>query len=183
MFARFSRQRLGTVAVAVAVLALAGCRDDSRSLNCPGVAILADAGTRPVLKAGLAPTDPAAVLYTVQAVDIDTSCRLDARAGQTDSNVSITFRATRPPSGQAAHYIVPYFLAVNQGTRVINKRMFNVVVDFAPGASSVVVQTAINDTVLKLDNGHLPMEYQFIAGFPLSAEEQAYNNAVGRYTP
>jgi hypothetical protein len=183
MMARFSRPRLAVLAACGAALALAGCRDDSRALNCPGVAILADAATRPALKAGAAPTDPAAVLYTVQAVDIESSCVLDARRGQTDSNISLTFRATRPPSGQAAHYVVPYFLAVNQGERVINKRLFNIAIDFAPGVSSVVVQTAINDNQLKLDNGRLPMEYQFLVGFPLSAEEQAYNKAVGRYTP
>ena len=181
--ARFSRQRLVVLAAVAAALALAGCRDDSRTLNCPGVAILADAATRPVLKAGAPPTDPASVLYTVQAIDIDSSCRLDARRGETDSNVNVTFRATRPPSSQAAHYVVPYFLAINQAERVINKRSFNIAVDFAPGASSVMVQTSILDTVLKLDNGRLPMEYQFLVGFPLSAEEQAYNKAVGRYTP
>jgi len=184
--ARFSRPRLGVPAAAVVLgagLALAGCADDSRALNCPGVAILADAATRPVLKAGAAATDPSAVLYTVRATDIDSSCTLDRRRGQTDSNVSLTFRATRPPSGQPAHYVVPYFLAINQGERVINKRMFNISIDFAPGASSVTVQTAINNTVLNLDNGRLPMEYQFLVGMPLSAEEQAYLKTVGPYTP
>jgi hypothetical protein len=184
--ARFSLTRLGVPAAAVvlgAMAALAGCANDARTLNCPGVAILADAAIRPVLKAGAVATDPSAVLYKVQATDIETSCNLDKRRGQTDSNVSLTFRATRPPSGQPAHYVVPYFLAINQGERVINKRMFNVVIDFAPGASSVTVQTAINNTVLNLDNGHLPMEYQFLVGLQLSADEQAYLKAVGPYAP
>jgi hypothetical protein len=186
MMPRFSRPRLGVpaaLAVFGAAMALAGCADDSRRLNCPGVAILADASTRPVLKTGAVPTDPSAVLYTVQATDIQTSCTLDRRRGQTDSNVSLTFRATRPPSGQPAHYVVPYFLAINQGERVINKRVFSVVIDFAPGASSVVVQTAVNDSVLNLDNGHLPMEYQFLVGMQLSADEQTYLKAVGPYIP
>lgn len=182
---RFSRPRLGVfaaVAVTGAALALAGCANDARNLNCPGVAILADAATRPVLKAG-AVADPSALLYTVHAMDIDTSCSLDRRRGETLSNVSLTFRATRPPSGQPAHYVVPYFLAINQGERVLNKRVFNVVIDFAPGASSVTVQTAVNDTLLKLDNGHLPMEYQFLVGLQMSADEQAYLKTMGPYTP
>jgi hypothetical protein len=186
MMARFSRPRLGVPAAVMvfgAAVALAGCADDSRTLNCPGVAILADAAIRPVLKAGAVPTDPSAVLYTVQATNIETSCKLDRRRGQTDSDVSLSFRATRPPSGQPAHYVVPYFLAINQGERVINKRMFSVVIDFAPGASSVTVQTAINNSVLNLDNGHLPMEYQFLVGMQLSADEQVYLKAVGPYAP
>ena len=183
--ARFFSPRLGVLAVAAfgAAAVLAGCADDSRALNCPGAAILADAAIRPVLKPGAAATDPAAVLYSVQALDIETNCRLDQRRGITDSNVGLTFHATRPPSGQPAHYVVPYFLAINQGVRVLNKRVFNVTIDFAPGASSVTVKTAVNDTVLHLDNGHLPLEYQFLAGMQLSADEQAYLKTVGPYTP
>ena len=178
----FSRSSLAVLAVLGAMLA-AGCNNDARTLNCPAAAILADISTRPVLKPGAIPTDPAAVLYTVAVTDIDTSCVLDPRLGVTRSDVELTFRATRPPSGQAAHYVVPYFLAINQGERVINKRVFNVVIDFAPGASSVIVKTPIDNTELKLENGHLPLDYQFLAGMQLSADEQAYLKAVSRYTP
>jgi hypothetical protein len=123
------------------------------------------------------------VLYTISLTDIQTSCVLDAHAGQTDSNVTVSFRATRAPSGQAAHYLVPYFLAINQGERVLNKRQFTAEVNFAPGAASVSFQTAITSTVLKLDNGHLPTEYQFLAGFEISDTERAFRAAMDRYVP
>jgi hypothetical protein len=174
--------RFAAMAV-LGMLALSGCSDSRASLNCPGAAILADVAARPVLKPGAAPTDPAALLYTVQATNIETSCTLDVRRGITTSDVTLTFRGTRPPSGQAAHYVVPYFLVINQEARVINKRMFNIVIDFLPGASIVTAQTTIANTELHLENGHLPQDYQFLAGFPLSDAEQAYNKAVGPYTP
>ncbi len=183
---RFSRSRPAFRAVALAVgtmLVLSGCNDDTRIAQCPGAAILADAAVHPVLKQGAAATDPSAVLYTVRVTGIETNCTLDRRVGQTDSNVTLTFRATRAPNGQAARYVVPYFLAINQGQRIINKRAFNLQVDFGPGVSSVTVQTAINDTLLKLENGRLPSDYQFLAGMPLSAAEQAYVKAMGPYTP
>ena len=183
---RFSRSRLAFRAVPLAVgavLVLSACNDDNRIAQCPGAAILADAAVRPVLKEGAAATDPAAVLYTVRVTGIETSCSLDRRQGQTDSNVTLTFRATRAPNGQAVRYTVPYFLAINQGQRIINKRAFNVQIDFGPGVSSVTVQTAINSTVLKLENGHLPTDYQFLAGMPLSETEQAFVKTMGPYTP
>jgi hypothetical protein len=184
MMPGFSRFRF-TILPAVAAFAavLSGCNDSPRAFNCPGSAILADAATRPVLKPGAAATDPAALLFTVHAVTIDTDCVLDRRAGETDSNITLAFRATRAPNGQAAHYVVPYFLAINQGERVINKRLFNMEIDFAPGASTVTVETAIRRTVLRLENGHLPTDYQFLAGFQLSDTEQAYLKSVGPYTP
>jgi len=186
MMPRFSRSRPAFRAAALAVgamLVLSGCNNDTRIAQCPGAAILADAAVRPVLKQGAAATDPSAVLYTVRMTGIETNCTLDRRIGQTDSNVTLTFRATRAPNGQAARYVVPYFLAINQGQRIINKRAFNAQIDFGPGVSSVTVQTAINDTLLKLENGRLPSDYQFLAGMPLSATEQAYVKAMGPYTP
>jgi len=180
-FSRFSFVKFPVLAALAATLC--GCSDSLRTFSCPGSAILADAAIRPVLKPGAAATDPAALLYTVRAVTIDTSCSLDRRAGEAASNVDLTFRATRAPSGQAAHYVVPYFLAINQGARVINKRMFNVVIDFAPGASAVTVQTAVSRSVLVLENGHLPTDYQYLAGLQLSDAEMAYLNSMGPYTP
>lgn len=184
MMPGFPRSRFAALSALVAFsTAFSGCNDTPRIVSCPGSAILADAATRPVLKPGAAATDPAALLYTVHAITIDTNCVLDRRAGETNSNIDLTFRATRTPNGNAAHYVVPYFLAVNQGERVINKRVFNVVFDFAPGASAITVQTAVNNTVLRLENGHLPSDYQFLAGLQLSDAEQAYLKSVGPYTP
>jgi hypothetical protein len=165
------------------MLVLSACNNDNRIAQCPGAAILADAAIHPILKDGATATDPSAVLYTVRMTGIETSCTLDRRQGETDSNVTLTFRATRAPNGQAVRYSVPYFLAINQGQRIINKRAFNLQIDFGPGVSTVTVQTAINDTVLKLENGHLPNDYQFLAGMPLNATEQAFVKAMGPYTP
>jgi hypothetical protein len=166
-----------------ALLALADCSNDQRFVNCPGAAILADLATRPVLKPGAAAADPSSLLYTVSVVDISTTCSLDIRQGQTVSSVEITFRATRAPSGQAAHYVVPYFLAINQAERVINKRQFNAQFDFTPGSASVTFKTAVDGTTLKLENGRLPTDYQFLAGMDLSDAERAYVMAMGPYTP
>ena len=180
MMPRFSR----AVATLGALMVLIGCNNDTRFANCPGAAILADLAARPVLKPGATvATDPSALLYTVSLVDISTKCSLDIRAGQTQSSVELTFRATRSPSGRAASYSVPYFLAINQAERVINKRQFNAQFAFTPGSSSVTFQTAVDGTTLKLENGRLPTDYQFLAGMDLSDAERAYVTAMGPYKP
>jgi hypothetical protein len=60
-----------------AALALAGCNE--RIVVCPGIAVLADAATRPVLKPGSAGVDPSAVLYTVEMTGISQKCRARRR--------------------------------------------------------------------------------------------------------
>jgi hypothetical protein len=61
--------------------------------------------------------------------------------------------------------------------------VFNLRIDFAPGASSVTAQTAITQTTLRLENGHLPTDYQFLAGLQISDAELAYRKTMGPYTP
>jgi hypothetical protein len=180
MMPRFFR---AAPAVLAALLALSGCNSDRRFVNCPGAAILADLATRPALKPGAPPTDPASVLYKISLVNIETTCTLDIRKGEVESSVGMTFRATRAPSGQAAHYAVPYFLAINQAERIINKRQFTAQLDFPAGAASVTFETAVDSTTLKMENGHLPTDYQYLAGLDLSDSERACVAAMGPYTP
>jgi hypothetical protein len=170
------------MAVLGAALALAGC-NGPRIVLCPGASILADTATRAVLKPGSAAIDPTAVLYTVEVTAINQTCSLDTRLGQSDSNIRISFRATRTPTGQAARYTVPYFLVINQAERIINKRVFNATVDFPAGASAIVFETSITDSKLKFENGRLPSDYQYLAGLELNETERAYLQAMGRVTP
>ncbi len=178
------RHRIFRPALAVlgAVLLLAGC-NGPRVILCPGAAILADAAIRPVLRPGTVNADPSALLYTVEMTGVEQSCSLDTKAGEADSNVRISFRATRAPTGQAARYVVPYFVAVNQGERIIIKRVLNITLDFPAGAAVVTFSTAIDGSVLKLENGRLPTDYQYLAGLEMDAAERGYLQARSRKSP
>jgi hypothetical protein len=171
-----------TLAIMGAVFLLSGC-DAAVIVRCPGAAILSDASKRIVLKPGAAAADPAAALYTVELTGIDTTCITDTRRGQTDSDVTLSFRASRAPTSQASRYTVPYFLAVNQAERVLNRRSFTISVNFAPGTTSVDFQVTLRSNLLKLENGHLPTEYQFLAGLEMSDIERAYLQTMSRYAP
>jgi hypothetical protein len=70
MMPGFSRSRFAALAALAATASLLGCSDSRSTLNCPGLAILADAAVRPVLKPDVAATDPSAVLYTVRVHNI-----------------------------------------------------------------------------------------------------------------
>lgn len=170
------------LAVLGACLMLTGC-NGARLVPCPAVAILGDAAVRPVLKPGAIGADPSAMLYRVEVVGIRQNCGLNVRLGESDSDIRISFRATRAPSGEAARYTVPYFLAVNQGDRIINKRAYIATVQFAPGAATVTFETALDNTVLRFENGRLPTDYQYLAGLDVSDAERSYLQAMGRFAP
>ena len=178
MMPPFSRAAMALLGV----LTLLGC-NNQRANICPGLAILSDAATRPVLKPGSAAVDPSALVYTVEMTGISQTCNLNTLSGESTTNIRISFRAIRAPSGQAARYIVPYFLAVNQAERIVIKRAFSVAVEFPAGASAVTFDAAINRSVLKLENGRLPVDYQYLAGLEVSPTEISYLQAMGRVTP
>ena len=179
MTPRFS---LSVPVILGAALLLSGC-NGPLVLPCPAVAILADTATRPVLKPGSAGVDPSALLYTVEVTAISQTCSLNTREGESNSNIRLSFRATRAPSGQAARYVVPYFVAVNQAERIINKRLYNATVDFAPGVASVVFETQLTNTVLRFENGRLPTDYQYLAGLDVNDAERSYLATMGRVAP
>lgn len=165
----------------IALLALSGCNTDKVN-NCPIAVILADASQVTIFKPG-APQDLAGEAYRVALVGISTSCSINKKTGETDSSYRVDFRATRAPSADAAHYTVPYFVAITQGDQLIEKRILNVTVDFKAGDSIATFSESPDDFVLHVPNGHQPFEYELMAGFQMTPAQVDYNKKMGRYTP
>ena len=176
------KHRLSLFAVLAGSLSLLGCSSGGNVVLCPSAAILADTATETVFLAG-APADPSGELFTANLITATTQCRLDKTEGATYSSLDLGFRATRAPSPDAASYSLSYFVAVNQAERVISKQMYTVRLNFAPGASTATAEESIDQTVINLERGHLPDDYQLLSGFQLTEAQRAYSQKMGRYIP
>lgn len=160
---------------------LSGCMTPKEKANCPIIAVLASTSSLTMFKAGAA-TDPAGELYTVQMTGAKTRCDFDADEGTTDSDIDLTFRATRAPSGDAANYTVPFYVAsLVNGSTVIKKQILAVAFSFAPGEASVAFSQNIPSTVIHLDNGKKPYEYSLLTGLQLTREQLDFDKKTGRY--
>ena len=173
-----------TAAAAVAAILstawLAGCGSDTKVVNCPSAAALAPTSTLTAFEPG-APKDPADALYTVGVVNVTTDCNFDSDAGTTESTLELTFRAKRKDAGKAATYKVPYFVAVTEGTRILSKRIFWVNFDFSSGESTTEFHDSVGSTVINLENGKKPYDYELLAGLQLTHDQLEYNKSIGRY--
>jgi hypothetical protein len=169
-----------TAAAILSAVWLTGCESENKLANCPSAAVLAPASTLTAFPPNAA-KDPAAALYTVGLVDAKTDCELDPEEGQTESSLELTFRAKRSAADQAATYKVPYFVAVVQGTRVLSKRIFWINFGFSAGEKSTSFQDSVASTVINLENGKKPYDYELISGIQLTHEQLEYNKSVGRY--
>ena len=176
------KHRLSLFAVAAASLGLLGCTSSANVVLCPNAAILADTATETVFRAG-APADLSGELFTANMTTATTQCRFDKTQGTTYSSLDLGFRATRAPSPDPASYSLSYFVAVNQAERVISKEMYTVRLNFAPGAATATAEESIDQTVINLERGHLPDDYQLLSGFQLTEAQRAYSQKMGHYLP
>jgi len=163
------------------LLALAGC-NSTKVNNCPIPVVLADASQIAVFRQG-APQDLSGEAYRVSLSGISTSCDINRKTGETDSSLTVNFRATRAPSTDGARFTVPYFVAVTRGDQLIEKRILNVTFDFAPGASAATFSQSPDDFDIRLETGHFPYEYQLMAGFQMTPAQVDYNKKMGRFAP
>jgi hypothetical protein len=165
----------------VLALWLSGCAS-SETVLCPSGAVLRDTATLTVFRAG-APLDPSGEAFTATIAGIKTSCHYNKGAGAIPTDMRFTVRATRAPSPDSGNYKVPYYLAVTQGDRILDKKNFMLDVTFAPGSAVFTQDVTLDTTTVNLEEGHPATDYQLLVGFQLSEGDRAYNQKRGRYTP
>jgi hypothetical protein len=128
--------------------------------------------------------DPAGELFTIQITGVKSGCSFDKDEGTTDASLDITFRATRPPSGDVADFTAPYFVStVENGTIIISKKIVGTAFTFQPGEATITFTENVPSVVTKFANGTKPYDYGLLVGFQLSREQLDYNNKVGRLVP
>jgi hypothetical protein len=172
---------IGTVGLVFALI-LAGCSSD-KSGDCPTITGITDASIQTVFRPGSS-EDPSNVLYTAEITGVTGDCDIDKKKHTADSNLQISFRVTRPPSGGEVHYSVPYFVAVTKGTeRILARRSYAVAVTLAPGQTTAVVNDRVESTALHPDKDKQPYDYQILVGLQLTKDQLEYNRRSGHYSP
>jgi hypothetical protein len=170
----------GSIAAATALLALAACQSD-RSGDCPTITGVTDASVATVFRPGTT-ADPANVLYTAEITAVNGTCDMDKKERTSDASVEISFRATRPPSGAEAHYAVPYFVVVTEGSaRMLARRTYSIRIDFAPGQTTATASDTVGSAHLDVAKGKHPYDYQILVGLQLTKAELDYNRQGSHY--
>jgi hypothetical protein len=167
----------------VAVLLLSACSTDVKRGLCPNASVLANTaqltGFRDKMEG-----DPAGIAYEVVMTGVKASCSFDKDEGTADSSVTVTFRATRTPTGLAANYSVPYYVAVTRdSTTIVSKQIYSASFAFRPGESSTTFDADVSTVPIRLDNGKKPYDYGILTGLQLTKAQLDYNTKMGRFAP
>lgn len=167
----------------VAGFLLSACSTDRKHGLCPNASILANTSNATVFKDKME-GDPSAELYEVTMTGVTSNCSFDPDEGTADSSLSLSFRATRTPTGEAAEYSVPYYVAVTRdSTTIVSKQILSVSFAFRPGEASTTFTADISTVPVKLDNGKKPYDYGILAGLQLTQVQLDYNKKMGRFAP
>jgi hypothetical protein len=165
-------------AIAGLALLLASCSSEKKIQFCPGWSSVLDAFVVTQFKPG-AEQIPANALYTAKITNVDGNCSFDKAGKHADSDVEISFVATRPSAGAAATYTVPYFVAVTQSARVVTRTVRQVTFSFAAGETTATAEEDVGDIELVTEGGNKPYDYQILVGFQLTKAQYEYNKTTG----
>lgn len=156
-------------------------RSDSASV-CPDAAILANTAVMPVFdpQGG---ADPANIVYTVNLTGLSARCDFSRHNNTIDANLHISFKATRPPGGEAAHYRVPYFIAVTLNGEIIDKQIHWLEFDFPQGQTTVQGTELVDSIIIQVARDKHSVDYHLLTGFQLTQAQLDYNKRMGQYLP
>ena len=164
----------------ILAVSLAGCSTDKG--DCPTMTGVTDASVKTVFRPG-ATEDPANVLYTVEISNVTGGCDIDKKSHATDAEMTIDFRATRAASAGEAHYDVPYFVAVTEGSRVLVRHDYTVTLSFEPGQTVASATETIGSVHLDPSKDKRPYDYQALVALRLTKAEVDYNRRTAHYQP
>jgi hypothetical protein len=169
--------------VTLAALLLCSCSTDRKRGLCPNASVLANTSELTAFRDKME-GDPAGVVYKVAMTGVKADCSFDPDEGTADSSVTITFRATRTPTGMAAEYSVPYYVAVTRdSTTIVSKKVYTASFAFRPGESSTTFSADVSTVPIRLDNGKKPYDYGILSGLQLTQVQLDYNAKMGRFAP
>lgn len=169
--------RIAPLAALFAPLGLAACAGSAPKLDCPQVAVLQQA-SRLVRTAGNT-NDVSAGLIDARITGVAGKCV--ARGDHGERVVfRIGFAATNGLASRSETQTLPYFVAITEGDRIIDKQVYPVRFDFRNGATQAVATTS----PIRLDFPNAPRSarQQVLVGFQMTPAEldHAAGAAAGR---
>jgi hypothetical protein len=168
-----------TALVGLLAVSLAGCHADVSAV-CPTMTALVQTSEASIFVPKSTP-DPSNLLYTVEITRVKGDCDVDKKLLDSKVSLEIHFRAMRAPSGTAAEYDVPYFVAVTEGTdRVLAKKNFKVHFAFAPGQATADFSDSVAAIDVQSKGEKKSFDYQVLAGLQLTKDQLEYNRSQGR---
>lgn len=155
-------------------LALAACANtgDNFPPPCPTLTLLTDAGD--LTRFAGAGRDVTDLALAARITAIGAKCAREGKSA-VRATVNIVADVARGPSFAGRIVDIPYFIAITEAGRIVDKRSFTARVEFPANVSRVPFLGPEVDLYLAVSPEKNASVYKIFVGFSLTPDEVAYN--------
>lgn len=144
---------------------------------CPRVAFLTPTADLAVFRPGSNGRDLTALMLAGRMETIQGKCEWGSVDGTVAATVTVGAELTRGPAMPGNHANVPVYVAVIEGSRILDKHIYMLSVTFPSTAQRVSAATPPVFMVLPITPTKSAAAYSILAGFQLTADQLAANGA------
>ena len=158
---------------AVLVAGLAGCGPtrDEFPPPCPRPVIPAVTGDLALYRPGSTGEHLTDELISGRMMGIQGQCKLASDKHKLDTTVQFAIQLTRGPALAGRAVDVPVYLALTEGTAILDKRVFVLRGVFPPNVDTITVTTGELEMKLPIDATKSGAAYSVMAGFQLTPQQ------------
>ncbi|HVC59127.1 MAG TPA: hypothetical protein VND19_02035 [Acetobacteraceae bacterium] len=142
---------------------------------CPRVAFVTPTADLAVFRPGSGGRDLTALILAGRMQAIQGKCKPGETAGTVEATVAAGAVLTRGPAMQGNQVNVPVYVAVTEGDRILDKRVYTLRATFPSNVDRVTVSTPDVFMVLPVSRTKSAAAYSVLAGFQLTPDELAAN--------
>lgn len=178
------RRRSSRLLAAVPLAGLTGCGGSVTNTfppACPKAGILADAADLTRFRqngAGAQGRDLTDMVLDGRMTGVSGTCSQASRR-ELAVAVTVSMQLTRGPAAKGPPNDVPFFVAVSEGGRVLDKQVFRVQPRFAANADTLRLTSDEVRLTLPVGTERTGADYDLVVGFQLSPDELAQNRRRG----
>lgn len=172
--------RLAVPAAVVAIALLSGCGDTTDAKfapACPHLTLLADGAD--LVRFNGSGRDVTDRVLEARIVGVDAACR-PGRNAAVVASLKLQADVARGPAARGRAAQVPYFVAVMDGDRVLDRREFVLDVTFAANVDSLRVNGGELELRFPEAGDRGAARYRIVVSLQLTEEELAHNRRVAR---
>jgi hypothetical protein len=158
-----------------ALLPMAACAPDRDQFApvCPGVAFLTPTADLTVFRPGSSGRDLTDLMLAGRMQGIQGKCEPGKDKNSVDAVVAVGAILTRGPAMRGNQVNVPVYVAVTEGDRILDKRVYGLTATFPSNVDRVSVATPNVFMVLPVSPTKSAAAYSILAGFQLTPDQLA----------
>jgi hypothetical protein len=165
--------RATALAALLPVLSACALERDQFPPVCPSVAFLTSTADLAVFRPGSDRHDLTALMLAGRMQDIQGRCRPGDHKNTVEATVTVGAQLTRGPAMAGNQAQVPIYVAVTEGDRILDKRIYTLSATFPSNVDRVTVSTPAVFMVLPVSPTKTAAAYSILAGFQLTPDQFA----------